>query len=229
MIERAITGHAHAHQAPARYGLTDQRRPDCYPELYVRDTIDTYQQRAPNSENLLVSADAPKIVQSGDPSHPYLHHHSQIGHDRFEVIWSLPERSSTGNPSANIASGCYMPDIRIRSDNLGLRGLEVNLNGERLHRLTYYQTLVEFIGSPGVPTRQISLPQTDCASADGTPNFGSISANETTGDRNFLSPLRESAVADQKSIGMPDFSRFLLCSNAWLNIAFFEKFGYQNG
>jgi hypothetical protein len=198
----------------------------------VRPYIERYQQLASDSANTAVSADALKIVPSPDARYPYLgvyHHH--LGNDLFEVILAFSTDLSTWHKLGRINSPASMPDIRILTDNSVLVAVEANPTGKRpFIQIFYYRTLTEFMASPDSPTRCADLPQTQGASADGTPNFGTISY-----DGDILNSSIEISYhyfaggkKDQKTVGtLRDFSRFLPGSSAWLNIAF-EKLGYSN-
>lgn len=146
-----------------------------------RPYIVAYQLTTTDANGNVVSAAPLKVVQTGDPVHPYLGvFHNKINSRQFATYLAYSTDLKMWHTLGEIHQPASQPDIRILPDDSVLYAEEYNPSNRPYVRVQYYGLnrltgLQAFIANPAVmPTSTITLPGTASARADGTPEFGRI-------------------------------------------------------
>jgi hypothetical protein len=122
-----------------------------------------------------------KVVPTDDAAHPYLGvFHNQIGARHFATYLSYSSNRSIWHTLGQIHGPASQPDMRVLPDDSVLYVEEFNAPDGPHVRVQYYGNtgitgLQALITNPAVaPTNALTLPGTQLAKADGTPEFGRI-------------------------------------------------------
>jgi len=145
----------------------------------VAPIADAYGLTLPHPEKRAASADALKVIETGNVATPYLgvYHHND-GADRFRTSFVGTRDFVRWQPLGDLGHAASMPDIRMLIDGSILYADERNPSGRRPQiTVRHYAGLAEFIAAPAHPSAVLALPRTRGATADGTPNFGRIAYN----------------------------------------------------
>jgi hypothetical protein len=141
-----------------------------------------YQLKTTDANNKIAGAAPLKVVPTDDASHPYLGvFHNQINSTQFATYLGYSTDLRVWRTIGQIHSPASQPDLRILPDDSVAYAEEYNPSGRPYVRVQYYGNgatsgLKALIGNPAAaPTQAITLPGTDLAKADGTPEFGRIS------------------------------------------------------
>jgi hypothetical protein len=132
----------------------------------------------------LASAAPLKVVPTDDHSHPYLGvFHNQINRTQFATYLGYSADLRSWYVLGQIHSQASQPDLRILPDDSVVYAEEYNPSTHPYVRVHYYGNaagtgvtgLQALITDPKTaPTNALTLPGTDLAKADGTPEFGRI-------------------------------------------------------
>ncbi len=140
-----------------------------------------YQLTTTDANNKIAGAAPLKVVPTDDASHPYLGiFHNQINGTQFATYLGYSTDLRVWHTIGQIHSPASQPDLRILPDDSVVYAEEYNPSGRPYVRVHYYgkgaiSGLQALISNPAVaPTQAITLPGTDLAKADGTPEFGRI-------------------------------------------------------
>lgn len=140
-----------------------------------------YQLTAIDANNNLAGAAPLKVVPTDDAQHSYLGvFHNQINRAQFATYLGYSSDLRVWHTIGQIHSPASQPDLRILPDDSVVYAEEYNPSGRPYIRVQYYGNgavtgLAALTANPAVaPTQAITLPGTDLAKADGTPEFGRI-------------------------------------------------------
>ncbi len=140
-----------------------------------------YQLTTTDANNNIAGAAPLKVVPTDDALHPYLGvFHNQINSTQFATYLGYSTDLRVWHTIGQIHSPASQPDLRILPDDSAVYVEEYNPSGRPYVRVHYYGNgatsgLEALIANPAVaPTQAITLPGTDLAKADGTPEFGRI-------------------------------------------------------
>ncbi|HYZ43084.1 MAG TPA: hypothetical protein VE687_21010, partial [Stellaceae bacterium] len=140
-----------------------------------------YQLTTTDANGAIASAAPLKVVATDDPSHPYLGvFHNQINKIHFATYLGYSADLKVWHALGEIHESGSQPDIRILPDDSIVYAEEFNPANRPHIRVQYYGNagltgLQALIGNPALaPSREITLPGTELAKADGTPEFGRI-------------------------------------------------------
>ena len=140
-----------------------------------------FQVTTTDANNNIAGAAPLKVVPTDDASHPYLGvFHNQINSTQFATYLGYSTDLRVWHTIGQIHSPASQPDLRIFPDHSVVYAEEYTPSGRPYVRVHYYGNgttsgLEALIANPAVaPTQAITLPGTDVAKADGTPEFGRI-------------------------------------------------------
>ncbi len=140
-----------------------------------------YQLTTTDAHDNIAGAAPLKVVPTDNSLHPYLGvFHNQINSTQFATYLGYSTDLRVWHTMGQIHSPASQPDLRILPDDSVVYAEEYNPSGRPYVRVHYYGNgttsgLEALIANPAVaPTQAITLPGTDLAKADGTPEFGRI-------------------------------------------------------